>query len=177
MFFANIIKAVRWLLVGVGIIIGAMPAIVWAQSALPSVPPPLPSTFYGTVIADEGQSGQTITAVINGTAVATAAIVQQGGRAVYTIKISGDDPATEVIEGGQAGDLIYWQIDGKLIQETAVWQSGANHQLNLALSPTIMTMAPVTTSTSGLLPLLVAVGMILLGFGLLHQQRWQLPVA
>lgn len=69
------------------------------------------------------------------------------GDSVYAMDISGDNPDTVVIEGGQDGDTIMFTIGGIIADQTGTWRSGSNNNLNLSASTTETLIAPQDTQT------------------------------
>lgn len=97
--------------------------------------PPLPSSFYGTVVINDENipTGTTIQAVINGQVVATCQSQFYKGVSVYTIDVPGDDRGTSKIEGGIPGDTISFYVKGLKANENAFWHSGTNVEHNLTV--------------------------------------------
>lgn len=96
--------------------------------------PPLPSSFYGTIQLNGANVpvGLPITAWIGGTQYALTYPSLYSGITVYSLNVPGDDPSTPEIEGGKEGDQILFKIAGIPANETAVWHSAMNLQLNLS---------------------------------------------
>lgn len=96
--------------------------------------PPLPSSFYGTVTINGSNAppGTEVSAWINGVKYAYTSVVEYNGSAVYSLDVPGDDTSTPVIEGGIPGDTIEFRIGAMTAQETGIWQSGTNVQVNLS---------------------------------------------
>lgn len=116
-----------------------------AYAAVQPAPPPIPASFYGTVAGSSPAASLEVAATINGTEYAQTTLQQVEGEWVYTLKVPADNPSTEVIEGGRAGDEITFLVDGRPVA-TAAWQSGVNSRLDLTI-----TAGPATTiaGTSG----------------------------
>ena len=114
--------------------------------------PPLPSSYYGLVTRDGVNlpEGVTIEAVIDDQVYASNTVKIYEGDAVYSLVVPGDDPATEIVEGGIQGDTIYFRVDGVLADQTAVWQSGSNTKLDLTFPSdnNQPTSAPSNTPTT-----------------------------
>jgi hypothetical protein len=117
--------------------------------------PPLPSSFYGTVKQD-GENipdGTLVEALIDGIVMATFLSETYQGNSVYSLDIPGDDATTAKIEGGTSGEMIQFRVGGVLADQTAVWASGVNQNLDLtlaaekALAPTLPTFTPVPSQT------------------------------
>ena len=108
-----------------------------SASAGPLMVPPLPSSFYGTVRVngDYVPAGTIISAWINGVQYLETQTLIYNGESVYTIDVAGDDPSTPgIIEGGIQGDTIAFQIGSNLAEQTAIWQTGTNIELNLSIN-------------------------------------------
>lgn len=125
-------RAIVAVLVVMGILfIGALPA---------AAVPPLPSSFYGTINGEDIAVGDPVTAEIGGVTYAWSTVLRSGGDIVYALDVPGDDPTTTgIIEGGVAGQVIVFRVNGKPAEETALWQSGTNlrHDLTVTREPTI----------------------------------------
>lgn len=114
------------------------------QAARADTPPPLPSSFFGTVKIHGANvpTGTMVTAVINGTQYAYTSTVMSGGNSVYSLDVPGDNPTTPaVVEGGVQNNTIVFKIEGVVAEQTGAWSYGTN--VNLAL--TISNHAPVIT--------------------------------
>jgi hypothetical protein len=97
-------------------------------------PPPLPSSFYGTVKSNGANVpiGIQVSARINGVVYASSPYKYYNGDTVYSLDVPGDDPGTPgVIEGGIAGDTVVFFVGSKQADQTATWQAGTNNYLNL----------------------------------------------
>lgn len=99
-------------------------------------PPPMPASFYGTVKVDGSNVPLTtkISAWINGVKYAETTVLMYGADTVYTLDIPGDISGTVEIEGGKPGDLILFHIGNRSANQTGIWQSGTNSELNLSAS-------------------------------------------
>ncbi|HLO29546.1 MAG TPA: PKD domain-containing protein [Anaerolineales bacterium] len=98
--------------------------------------PPLPSSFYGTVLLG-GQNvpeGTVASAWINGVKYAETKTFVTDGQSVYRLDVPGDIPDTTAIEGGHEGDTIHFQVLGYEVDQTATWHTGTYIQLNLTAS-------------------------------------------
>lgn len=97
-------------------------------------PPPIPSSFYGTVKVNGSNVPLTtnISARINGVLYAESDVVIYTGDTVYSLNIPGDINGTPEIEGGRPGDTIIFYIGNQAADQTGIWQSGTNIQLNLS---------------------------------------------
>jgi hypothetical protein len=112
--------------------------------------PPLPASFYGVVTKNGADlpEGVTIMAVINNKVYAGNTVKIYEGESVYSLVVPGDDPTTDVIEGGVQGDKIYFNVDGILADQTATWQSGSSLELDLTVSSTVIEPTYVPTATA-----------------------------
>jgi hypothetical protein len=96
--------------------------------------PPLPSSFFGKVKSNGANvpAGVQVTAWINGVRYATSAYIIDNGDTVFSLNVPGDDTDTPgVIEGGVPGDTIIFFIGRNQADQTALWQSGKNVNLDL----------------------------------------------
>ena len=111
-------------------------AFVASVAAQPG-PPPLPSSFWGTVRIN-GQNvpvGTEISAWINGTRYAwMASFTYPGWGSVYALDVPGDQIGTPQIEGGKAGDMVRFKVGNYWADQTALWCSGTNTRLDLTAS-------------------------------------------
>ena len=114
--------------------------------------PPLPSSFYGMVKLNgkDLQEGTIVQALIDGEVFASTASQLHQGNSVYSLVVPGDDPGTDSVEGGVAGDTIEFRVGGNLARQTAEWQSGVNENLDLTASGgvVIATATPKPTPTA-----------------------------
>lgn len=119
--------------------------------------PPLPSIFYGLVSFDGGNlpDGTLVEAIINGQVFARTMSQIYDGMSTYQLIVPGDDPGTDIVEGGVQGDIIHFKCNGILADQTEIWQSGGNSNLELIFSvdddlslTTTPTPASTTPSTS-----------------------------
>lgn len=117
--------------------------------------PQLPSSFYGTIKVNDQNipEGTIIEASIGDRVYRTAFSGFYQGDSVYSLDVSGDDVDTPAIEGGQEGDTITFRIGGVTADQTGIWQSGTNVELNLTvqtddpLSDPVLTQTPIPTQT------------------------------
>jgi PKD repeat protein len=102
-----------------------------------AAPPPLPSTFYGTVQVngEDVPAGTPVSAWIDSIQYAEADSMVVEGDSVFAIDVPGDDPDTSFIEGGGEGDTITFQVSGILADQTALWTGGEVSELNLTATP------------------------------------------
>jgi len=110
--------------------------------------PPLPSSFYGTVKLDGGNlpEGSVVQALISGQVYASSEVSLYQGDSVYSLVVPGDDTATTEVEGGKAGDTVQFKVSGVLANQTGIWQSGSN--VNLELTADSGGEVPAATQTS-----------------------------
>ncbi len=105
-----------------------------------AAPPLLPTTLTGrlTLNGVPAADGTVITALLNGTELASATVYSFGGTTGrYVLIVPGDDPDTlGQIEGGTQGQRISFGISGGTIAETANWAAGSLVQLDLTANPT-----------------------------------------
>jgi hypothetical protein len=118
--------------------------------------PSLPSSFYGTVKVNNSNvpDGTLIQASIGGQVLAEAFTQTYQGDSVYALDVRGDDTDTAAQDGGRENDTIQFSIGGVLANQTGVWHTGTNVNLNLtAVSSTPpatphATPSPVPTQTT-----------------------------
>ncbi|MGB3703074.1 MAG: hypothetical protein WA997_17575 [Anaerolineales bacterium] len=98
-------------------------------------PPPMPSSYYGTVKANGSNVPLTTTASawIDGVKYAETSVIVFNADTVYNLDVPGDILSTAEIEGGKPGDLITFSINNDFANQTGVWQSGTNTELNLSI--------------------------------------------
>ena len=133
-------------------LVGAAPI---PRGSVSGPPPPIPSSFWGAVTVN-GQSipaGMIITAGHNGVVYCTAATYLRDGASWYRLNVPGDDPDTPVHDGGVQGEVIEFTIGGLTADQTSVWQSGTNRQLDLTAAGVLPTQLPPFCAMH--LPLLV----------------------
>jgi uncharacterized repeat protein (TIGR01451 family) len=118
-------------------VIGTVPVqastISPAQAAAPvhdAPPPPLPSSFYGTVQLNGATApvGTLVSAWINGVKYAETAVSSSG----FVLDVPGDELDTPMIEGGHEGQVIVFRVGGYAASRLAVWHSGIVVNLDLA---------------------------------------------
>jgi hypothetical protein len=118
--------------------------------------PSLPSSFYGTIKVNNSivPDGTLIQASIGGQVYAEAFTQTFQGDSVYALDVRGDDTDTAAQDGGRENDTIQFSIGGVLANQTGVWHTGTNVNLNLtAVSSTPLatphaTPSPVPTQTT-----------------------------
>jgi hypothetical protein len=98
-------------------------------------PPPIPSSFYGTVKSNGSNVSlpTKVSAWIDGIKYAETSVIVFNSDTVYKIDIPGDILTTPEIEGGKPGDLITFQVNNDFASQTGNWQSGTNIELNLSI--------------------------------------------
>lgn len=117
--------------------------------------PPLPSSFYGEVTFNNENvpDGTLVEALIEEKVYAESLTETYQGKSVYTIDIPGNDPGTKKVEGGAPGQTISFRVGGQQAEQTGVWQSGTNINLDLSaaaeekLLPPQPTRTPIPTQT------------------------------
>lgn len=118
--------------------------------------PPLPSSFYGTVTLNGSNfaEGTVVEAMIGDKVISESQTMMYEGKSVYSIDVNGDDTSTTPIEGGKDGDVIRFRVGGLMAEETGMWRSGTNVELNLSVSasespePPEPTRTPLPTQTN-----------------------------
>jgi hypothetical protein len=117
--------------------------------------PPLPSSFYGTV-KQNGENlpeGTVVQALIDDAVVVEGQTMMYQGESVYSIDVPGDDTSTKEIEGGTEGSEIHFRVGDLEVNETAIWMSGTNVELDLSISSDLTpkqaqpTKTPIPTQT------------------------------
>ena len=98
-------------------------------------PPPMPSSFYGTVKSNGSNVplSTQVSAWINGVKYAETSVIEFNGDTVYNLDIPGDILATPEIEGGKPGELVTFSINSDFAAQKGTWQSGTNTELNLSI--------------------------------------------
>jgi len=111
--------------------------------------PPLPSSFYGTVKLNEKDlpDGTLVEALIDDVIYGFTLSQTYEGSSVYSLDIPGDDPSTEMVEGGTTGDIIYFRVGGLIAEETGEWVSGSNINLELTIKSEEKLTTPQPTWT------------------------------
>ena len=97
--------------------------------------PPLPSSFYGRVKFNGANvpDGTLVRALIDSQVCAEGRAQTYQGESVYTVDVRGDETGTAAREGGREGDVIQFEVGGILAEQTGVWHSGTNVELNLTV--------------------------------------------
>jgi hypothetical protein len=114
-------------------------AVVSAQPALAF--PPLPSSFFGTVKINGANVplGTVISAKINGVQYGSTTVLLYQGITVYSLDVLGEDTDVPGIQGGSEGDTIVFFIGSIQANQTGIWHSGTNINLNLTGSGVVPT--------------------------------------
>jgi hypothetical protein len=97
-------------------------------------PPPLPSSFYGTVKVNGSNVAvdMKISAWINGVQYAETTVLMYSGDTAYRLDVPGDINDTTEIEGGQPGDTIIFNIGNQMADQNGTWKTGTNVNLDLS---------------------------------------------
>lgn len=133
--------------------------LLWLAGGLTPRPalafPPLPSSFYGTVKVN-GQNvpdGTVVRALIDGQVYAEAPTQTYQGNSVYSVDVKGDDSDTPERDGGLPDAVVQFEIGGVPADQTGLWRSGTNIEINLtasssgSLAPPQPTLVPAPTQT------------------------------
>jgi hypothetical protein len=106
------------------------------EQVVATSPPPLPSSFYGTVSVEgvNAPPGAEIRAWVNGVAVAADLVQWIDEISVYDITVPADHPETPTIEGGLNGDRVTFTIGDQRADQAGTWLSGSNQPLDLTFS-------------------------------------------
>lgn len=124
--------------------------------------PPLPSSFYGKVKVNRQNvpDGTVVLAMVDGKVYAEGRTQTYQGDSVYSLDAPGDDVSSEAIEGGKEGDVITFEVGGVTADQTGVWHSGTNTNLDLstknsavlATPPPALTPLPTQTAITAGVP-------------------------
>jgi hypothetical protein len=111
--------------------------------------PVLPSSFYGKVKVNNANvaDGTLIQAIINGKVYAQTFSLTYQGDSVYVLNVAGDDSDTPVVDGGKDGDTIQFNIGGTAADQSGIWNSGTNVNLDLTASASAPLATPQATYT------------------------------
>jgi len=111
--------------------------------------PALPSSFYGTVKVNNANvpDGTVVQAFVGDRMIAQGYTQMYQGDSVYSLDVPGDNPETEVMDGGREGDTIIFKVGGVLANEAGTWHSGTSVSLNLTATSASTLMAPLATPT------------------------------
>lgn len=131
----------------------ALPLVMSVSAApVPPVnPPPLPSSFYGTLKLPSGANlpnGTLVSARIGSVRVAESASFKSDADSVYRIDVPGDFPDTATVEGGREGQTITFEVGGVPVQ-SAVWHSTTYVRQDLVAGPSIATPQAAFTASKG----------------------------
>ena len=112
--------------------------------------PVLPSSFYGSVTynGENVPDGTLVEALINDQVAAQGYSMTYEEKSTYSLNVGGDDPATPEQEGGGEGDTIAFLVGGLPADQTGIWRSGTNVELNLAVLSSLPLGAPQLTPTA-----------------------------
>lgn len=133
--------------------ISSLSLIVFVVSLFVATPvlaiPPLPSSFYGNVKVNSANvpDGTLVQALIGGQVYAEGYTQTYQGNSVYALDVRGDDSGTATVDGGREGDTIQFKIGGLLADQTAVWHTATNVNLNLTTSTSAPIVTPQATPT------------------------------
>jgi hypothetical protein len=111
--------------------------------------PQIPASFYGTVKVNGADipDGTSVQALIDGKVYAEVLTQTYQGDSVYALNVTGDDTDTTAKDGGREGDTVQFKIGGVLANQTGVWHSGTNVELNLTVASTTPLATPMATLT------------------------------
>jgi len=138
-----------------------------SHATVGDTPPPLPSSFSGTVKWNNGNNvpdGTAVSGWINGVKYAETQSQMDAGNSVYTIDVPGDDPETTEVEGGVEGSTVVFEVGDSIASQTGTWHTGTDVELNLTAPPTAVTLSSlnarsgVTMSTELTFRSLLALG-------------------
>lgn len=103
-----------------------------------TLPPPLPSSFSGTVTLNglNAPWGTVITVGSGGIVYAQTAAFLYEGVSVYRIDAPGDNANTPEREGGVEEEVLQFTIGEVAAQQTAIWLGGSSQGLDLTV-PTL----------------------------------------
>lgn len=110
-----------------------------------SPPPPIPSSFYGTVLVN-GQNvpnATTISVGNDGVIYWRTRVFMSDGVSRYRMNVPGDRSETYAHDGGTSGEVLEFVIGGLPAQQTGAWQSGGNELLNLTATGALPTPTPM----------------------------------
>jgi PKD repeat protein len=112
-------------------------AMAMTYTSALAAPPPIPSTFYGTVQVkgEDVPAGTSVSAWIDGVRYAETVSMEANGDSVFAIDVPGDNPDTSIVEGGAEGDTITFQVSGIETDQTTMWTGGEVSELNLTATP------------------------------------------
>jgi hypothetical protein len=121
---------------------------VYASSKL-MAPPSIPALFRGrvTVNGSNVPAGTIITVGSAGVIYAQKETSMYAGSSVYFLNVPADNPDTPARDGATEGEVLEFAINGLPADQTAVWHSGGNSELNLTASGVLPTVPPSPTLT------------------------------
>ena len=124
-------KWLHWLVV-IGVFVLLLITLTATGYVLAS-PPPIPSSFYGTVSinGENAPLNVQVSAWINGQWIMSVPVTMHNGTTMYSMDIPGDNLSTSEIEGGRHGDEVFFHIGFQPADQTGTWISGSNQVLNL----------------------------------------------
>ena len=99
---------------------------------LDAQPPILPTSFYGEIHINDSPpvAGNFVEAYVAGAASYVARVAITGTTTLtYAFDVPGDIPSTTPVEGGTAGGLVTFKINGRVVA-TAPWYEGTHPQVN-----------------------------------------------
>ena len=104
-----------------------------------AAPPPLPSSFYGTVTLNGANvpAGTLVSAWMDAVKVAEAATTVVDGDSVFTIDVPGAPSDTASLPGELEGRTIVFQVAGIAADQTGVWHFGTYTRLDLTATAAI----------------------------------------
>ena len=120
-------------------------AFIWTPADALAIPA-MPASYYGVVRVNNANlpDGTLVEALINGVVYASTQTMTYEGNSVYSLDIPGDDPITSKVDGGVDGDAVQFRIGGILADQTAVWRSSTNVELNLTATSSTPLIPPQT---------------------------------
>jgi hypothetical protein len=95
-----------------------------------------PTTFYGTIqhSGHPGPANVQVTGQVDNQAIAQTKSFAFNGESVYVLDVPADDQETEMIEGGRTGQSISFQVAGRTVGQTGIWQPGIAEEVNLIVT-------------------------------------------
>jgi hypothetical protein len=105
--------------------------------------PGLPSSFYGVVKMGNANVVTTtlVSAWINGVKYSERTVSMYDGDTTYGLDVLGDDPQTPGIkDGGVAGDMITFKVNGVVAASNVPWQAGTNRLQDLKVKALYLPM-------------------------------------
>ena len=128
--------------------------LVFPAAVVLAAPPALPASFYGRVrvSGSNAPAGSSILVRAGELDLLTVAITQDPTYgSVYAANVPADNPDTELIDGGQEGDVLSFYLlssgsPTKRSAQTAVWRSGANVPLDLTFGTSYLYLPMILNS-------------------------------